>query len=73
MPVYSVDTEKEAYDLLTLACEKNNRGQFLAKELIEEQTLENLFAFGDRLAKTHAALKNRRHRVERRRSRGVRA
>lgn len=58
LPVYSVDTEKEARELLTFACQTNLRGQFIAKELVEDQTIENLFLFGDRLAKCHDLMKN---------------
>ena len=36
-----------------LACETNLHGEFIAKELVREQTLENLYAFGDRLARVH--------------------
>ncbi len=53
LPVYSVDTEEEAHDLLVLACETNLAGEFIAKELVMEQTLDNLTAFGERLAEVH--------------------
>ena len=56
-PVYSVDTEEEARDLLVLACALNGRGEFIAEELVMEQTLENVDAFGDRLHKAYAVLK----------------
>lgn len=45
----SVNTEVEARRLLTLACPTNVRGEWVATELVEEQTLERLSAFGDRL------------------------
>jgi hypothetical protein len=50
LPVMSVPTEKDARALLVLACQTNLDGEFLARELLEEQTLENLEAFGQRLA-----------------------
>lgn len=53
LPVYSVDTEEEARQLLTLACATTPQGEFFAKELAAEQTIDNLFAFGERLAKAH--------------------
>lgn len=53
LPVYSVDTEEEARQLITLACETNLYKQHIAKELAVEQTIENLGAFGERLARTH--------------------
>lgn len=56
LPVYSVNTEQEARQLLVAACSTNCAGEFVARELVEEQTLENLYAFGDRLAATHARL-----------------
>ena len=55
--MYSVDTEKEAKDLIIAACETNNNGDYIARELAVEQTLPNLYAFGDRLAETHQRMK----------------
>lgn len=62
LPIYSVDTEEEAYDLLVLACGRNRYDEFVAEELAQEQTLENLFAFGARLEKAHNVLKESRAR-----------
>lgn len=53
LPVFSVGSEKEAKFLLTLTCETNIKGAYIARELIEEQTIENLFAFGKRLETMH--------------------
>ncbi len=53
LPVYSVGSEKEAQDLLVLACSTNYKGDFIAKELMHEQTIDNLEAFGDRLNQIH--------------------
>ncbi len=53
LPVYSVDTVEEARSLLVLSCQTNIRGDFVAQELVMNQTLENLKAFGDRLANAH--------------------
>ncbi len=53
LPVYSVGSEKEAQDLLVLACSTNYEGEFIAKELMLEQTVDNLQAFGDRLDRIH--------------------
>lgn len=61
--MYSVDTEEEARALITLACETNAAGEYIARELIEEQTLDNLIAFGERLEKTHKILTERMERV----------
>ncbi len=57
LPVFSVDTEVEAKSLLVLACETNLAGEYIARELVHEQTLENLYAFGDRLRKAYALIK----------------
>ena len=53
LPVFSVADEKEAQDLIVLACPTNAAGQYVAEELAQEQTLENLAAFGERLEKLH--------------------
>ncbi len=55
--IYSVDTEEEANALLVMACGTNLDGEFVARELASEQTLENLFAFGDRLRSIHEMVK----------------
>lgn len=44
-------TEEQAKELLTLACRTNHHGEYIAQELSENQTLENLYAFGARLAR----------------------
>ena len=61
LPVYSVGDEKEAKDLLILACETNIHGEHIARELVMNQTLENLRAFSDRLDKAHEVLKEHGH------------
>ena len=57
--MYSVGTEKEAKDLITLCCGTNLIGEHIARELVMEQSLENLKAFGDRLDKGHELLKKK--------------
>ncbi len=49
LPVFTVQNSDEARKLLTLACPLNYRGQYVAPELAQEQTMENLEAFGARL------------------------
>lgn len=49
LPVFSVDTEEEARELLVFACPTNLQGEFIAPHLAREQTLENLDAFSDYL------------------------
>lgn len=59
LPVYSVDTEKEARSLLVVTCSTNLAGEFVARELVQEQTIERLHAFGDRLRAAHQVMKSR--------------
>ena len=54
--MYSVDTEEEARTLLVATCPTNLEGEFIATELVHDQTLEHLYAFGDRLAEVHKRL-----------------
>ena len=54
--MFSVGTEKEAKALLTMACQTNLKGEFIAKELAVEQSIHNLFSFSERLAEIHIAL-----------------
>ena len=49
LPVFTVNNEEEAKLLVSLACPTNAQGEHIAPELAEEQTLENLYSFGDRL------------------------
>lgn len=57
LPVYSVETEQEARQLLVAACSRDMAGNFIARELVDHQTLDNLYAFSDRLAETHKRMK----------------
>ena len=54
--MYSVGTEDEAEELLVMACETNLQGRFVARELVQEQTFENLEKFGLRLGRYHDIL-----------------
>ena len=53
LPVFSVGTEEEARALLTMCCPTSPEGDFIARELAHEQSLENLDAFSDLLAERH--------------------
>jgi len=57
LPVFSVDTDDEARMLLTMACPTNTEGEFVSRELAREQTLENLYAFGEKLARVYEMMK----------------
>ena len=47
----------EAKELLLAACPTNQWGEHVAEELAQEQTLENLELFSQRLERTHEVLK----------------
>lgn len=49
LPVFSTNTEDEARKLIALCCPIDYDGNYFARELREEQTLENLQKFSDRL------------------------
>lgn len=50
LPIFSVNTEAEARALLTLACPMTDDGAaYFVPELAAHQTLDNLYAFGERL------------------------
>lgn len=51
LPVFSVPTEDDAKELLVLVCPKNEKGDFVAPDLVHEQTITNLISFSDRLAR----------------------
>ena len=57
--MFSMDTEEEARNLIVLTCGTTLNGDHYAKELVENQTLENLKAFSDRLEKAYQWLKER--------------
>jgi hypothetical protein len=56
LPIYSVDTEEEARQLLVHCCKRNLHGDFIAPELARSQTIPLLLAFGRRLQETHKKL-----------------
>lgn len=51
--VFSVGSEEEAEKLLVLTCSRNYNWEFVAQELVEEQTIENLEKFSTRLDEAH--------------------
>lgn len=59
LPIFSVNTEREAEMLLALACPRTDDGKaYFALELREEQTLLNLYAFGRRLRGLYPKVKS---------------
>ena len=53
LPVFSVDTEEEAKSLIIATCPHGDDGKYYARELLQEQTIKNLYAFGEKLAQAH--------------------
>jgi hypothetical protein len=53
LSVFGVSDEKEARELLTLACPTDRAGQFYARELAQRQDLDTLAAFSARLKHVH--------------------
>ncbi len=58
--MFSTDTEEEAKTLIVMTCTMGPDGNYYARELIEEQNLDNLQAFSDKLALAWEHLKQRR-------------
>jgi hypothetical protein len=67
LPIFSVNSEEEAKRLLVAACSRNRDNEFIANELAEEQTLDNLYAFGDRLREIYARIKKDEPKASKRR------
>jgi hypothetical protein len=53
-----VDQEEEARLLVATVCPKNYAGEYVARELGENQTLANLGVFSDALERAHGAFKD---------------
>lgn len=49
LPVYSVESVEKAEKLIASACKMNPDGDYVADELIPEQTIERLNEFSKRL------------------------
>jgi hypothetical protein len=60
LPVFSVNTEDEAKTLIIMTCPMDCEGNYYARELAQEQTLENLQKFSDKLARAWNILHNRK-------------
>jgi hypothetical protein len=65
LPAFSVDTEEEAQALIERCCElvwidDVNTTGYIASELEEKQTLDNLYAFGARLEAEYVKMKERK-------------
>lgn len=65
LPVYSVDTEEEARRLIVGCCSLGLDGKsYYARELMQEQTIDNLMEFSERLARVDAWMKARDEHVK---------
>lgn len=68
LPIFSVDTEEEAHALLVLTCSRNLRGEYVARELVNDdgsipegdERLDRFYAFGDRLRAAYSHMLSRR-------------
>jgi hypothetical protein len=61
MPVLDVDSTVQGWALLAFTCTMVD-GQFIVRELEQEQTVENLAKFGQRLADAYAVMKRKPRR-----------
>ncbi len=59
LPVFSVDTDVEAETLIIMTCPRDGEGNYYARELAQEQTIENLQAFSDKLARAWEHMQRR--------------
>ena len=57
LPVFSVNTDEEAQQLIALTCPKNYDGRYYARESAEKQTLESLAKFSRHLERAYKWLK----------------
>ena len=62
LPVFSVDTEEDAKSLIVLTCPTDREGNYYARELVHEQTLDNLQRFSDKLQEAYVILMKRKGR-----------
>lgn len=62
LPIFSVDTAEEAEKLIVLTCPMNLAGEYVAPELAVKQTLDGLYAFGDRLRDAYERMKRTKRR-----------
>lgn len=60
LPVFGVKTEVEAKRLIVMACPRDPEGNYYARELAQDQTLENLVSFSDHLQKCWDFMQERR-------------
>lgn len=51
--MFSTKTAECAQQLIVLACGTNQAGEYIARELVLDQTLDNLEAFSTRLDEAH--------------------
>lgn len=56
LPVFKVGSVGEAQMLLTMACPTNLNHEYVARELVEDQTLKNLELFSTKLDTYHDIL-----------------
>ena len=59
--MFSTCCEGRAQDLIVAACGTNERGEYIARELVVDQTIENLELFSTRLDEAHDQMKPCEH------------
>lgn len=64
LPVHSVDTPEQAKALLTLACQTNRNGEYIARELVHpDRSISDLELFATRLQECERMLIERGHKA----------
>ena len=58
LPVFSVNSEKEAEQLLVATCSRGEDGHFYSNELARSQDLETLEAFSQKLERVYKLIVN---------------
>lgn len=53
LPVFSVDTEEQAHQVIVGTCSRGLDGEYYSHDLAREQTLENLIKLGDKMERVY--------------------
>ena len=60
LPVMSVNSEEEARELLIATCSRGSDGHYYSDELAQEQSLERLEQFSQKLERTYAIIQSKK-------------
>lgn len=58
--MFALDTVDQVKELLAVSCPTNQDGEYVAEELVIDQTLDNLAKFSKRLQETWAWMQDKR-------------